>query len=76
MLYKMTPKERFKVIRNISREWTIKSAIEYALENNETHGWEYVYEFTIPFATSWYNLTEEESAILWKYVRQEYNEDN
>ena len=75
MLYKMTPKERFKVIRNISREWTIKSAIEYALANTETHGWEYVYEFTIPFATSWYNLTEEESAILWKYVRQEYNEE-
>ena len=75
MLYKMTPKERFKVIRNISREWTIKSAIEYALANIETHGWDYVYLHTIPFATSWYNLTDEESAILWKYVRQEYNEE-
>ena len=51
------------------------SAIEYALANTETHGWEYIYEYTMPFATSWYNLTDEESAILWKYVRQEYNEE-
>ena len=73
MLYKMTPKERFKVIRNISREWTIKSAIEYALANTKS-GWEHIYAHIIPFATSWYNLTDEESAILWKYVRQEYGD--
>ena len=70
----MTPREKFKIIRDIATDGRNADTIRYALANPDTHGVRYLEENFFPFLTGWYGLTDEESDILSKYVRQEYEQ--
>ena len=70
----MTPREKFKRIREIATDGRNADTITYALANPSTHGFKYLEEHFFPFWTEWCGLTDEETDILSKYVRQEYEQ--